>query len=258
MSAAIIRQFDTGDARANFHDAAADEYVCWSRMQAEAGQALEAIVRRKEMERRSGEGLFFWGVGNAPAVAAAALAKLGQPVRAVFLIMKSKQKDADVRPSGTVCWRRYVDLDGNLRLLPRHVLVTSRAETAGGTKSRHFALMCRSQEPLEIRRGVPFDPSSFRNAGAGGGAVGASQVTALLRRIPGAAPAASAYEANLTAWLAGAYWVKLADPVPCEPDISRLDMQENISVDRWLDFVDLARGGGRVAAIGDSRQGVLL
>jgi hypothetical protein len=39
------------------------EYVCCSRMQAEAGQALSAIVRRKEMERRAGRGQFSgaWG-----------------------------------------------------------------------------------------------------------------------------------------------------------------------------------------------------
>ena len=43
-------------------------YLLWTRMQAEAGQGLELILRRKERERVAGDGRFFWGVGNAPAV----------------------------------------------------------------------------------------------------------------------------------------------------------------------------------------------
>lgn len=47
---------------ATVHDG--DTLVCWSRMQAEAGQSLDAIVRRKELEREANGGLFLWGVGN--------------------------------------------------------------------------------------------------------------------------------------------------------------------------------------------------
>src|ERR1700730_13554838 len=39
-----------------------EEFVCWSRMQAEAGQQLEAIIFRKERERQAGGGMFCWGV----------------------------------------------------------------------------------------------------------------------------------------------------------------------------------------------------
>ncbi len=42
------------------------DIVCWTRMQAESGQDLLNIVRRKEIERRANGGIFFWGVGNAP------------------------------------------------------------------------------------------------------------------------------------------------------------------------------------------------
>ena len=41
------------------------------RMQAEAGQRLETIIARKEIERQAGEGLFLWGVGSAPSRAPA-------------------------------------------------------------------------------------------------------------------------------------------------------------------------------------------
>ena len=45
----------------------ATERICWTRMQSEAGEGLPKILRRKDLERRAGAGLFFWGVGNAPA-----------------------------------------------------------------------------------------------------------------------------------------------------------------------------------------------
>lgn len=194
-----------------------EEYVCWSRMQAEAGQSLEAIVERKERERRAGDGSFFWGVGNAPAVLASVLSRASVPVRAVFSIMKSRPKAVDVAPARTVAWTRYIDAYGAVRDLPPHALVTSRADSASGAKKAHYALVCRSSEPLVLRAGVEgFDPSAYRNAGGTGAPVGNSQVTALLRRA-GRSQDGSGYEVNLSAWLADDYWVRLLDPVEITP-----------------------------------------
>ena len=159
------------------------EYVCWTRMQAEAGQSLEAIVERKERERLDGEGLFMWGVGNAPAVATNALARMASPVPVIFSVMKSKAKPADASPARIVAWRRYIDLSGVERPLPGGSLVTSRGDSAKGVKRRHYALMCRSDSPLRLRRGTPFEPGAYRNVGGTGAPIGASQVTALLRRV---------------------------------------------------------------------------
>ena len=39
-------------------------YFVWSKMQAEAGQGLAAIVARKEAERAAVDGIFWWGIGN--------------------------------------------------------------------------------------------------------------------------------------------------------------------------------------------------
>lgn len=229
-----------------------DEYVCWSRMQAEAGQALDAIVRRKEMERRAGRGSFCWGVGNAPATMTSALARLGHPVAAVFSIMKSRPKALDVHPARTFAWRRYIDSTGAVRPLPRHALVTSRGDSAGGPKDRHFALMCWSDVPLAIQRGVPFDPSAYRNAGGTGAPVGASQVTALLKRTSNG-DGVTGYEANMCAWLTDSYWVRLTDPVECDADIGETDALDVTSTSAWLAFVDRVRDGDRqrhAAAVG--------
>jgi len=220
-----------------------DEYVCWSRMQAEAGQQLEAIIARKELERRAGDGCFLWGVGNPPAVITNVLARAKVPVRAIFSIMKSRPKAVDIAPARTVAWRRYVDAHGAARPLPPHALVTSRGDSASGAKRIHFALMCRSDEPLAIRRGESFDPAAFRNASGTGAPVGASQVTALLRRV-GEDSAESDYEANITAWLTGSYWVRLTDPV--ELDASRLAIlarAADTGLKLWCEAVAQIRSG---------------
>lgn len=236
---------------------ASDEYVCWSRMQAEAGQALDAIVRRKEMERHAGRGSFCWGVGNAPATMTSALARLGHPVAAVFSIMKSRPKAVDVRPTRTFAWRRFVDSNGAVRPLPRHILVTSRADSAGGPKDRHFALMCWSDTPLSIQRGVPFDPSAYRNAGGNGAPVGASQVTALLKRTSNGA-GETGYEANMCAWLSESYWVRLSDPVECDVDMAEADDLDTSSTAAWLEFVDRVRDGDRQPYDAAAQAGLLI
>lgn len=225
-----------------------DEFVCWSRMQTEAGQQLEAIVARKELERRAGGGTFFWGVGNPPAVMTRSLSQLGIPVRVVFSIMKTRPKAVDVAPSRTVAWRRYFAADGSERLLPPHALVTSRGDSASGAKRVHYALMCHSAQPLTIRRGVRFDPTAFRNAGGSGAPVGASQVTALTKRV---APDtfATDYEANLTAWLTGSYWVRLSDPIELNPTQLRMIVASaDADVADWCEAVALIRAGARTDA----------
>lgn len=210
--------------------------LCWSRMQAEAGQRLDSIITRKERERRVGGGTFLWGVGNAPSTAIAQLARLRLPIPIVFSTMKSKPKAVDVAPSRTVMWKRYIDENGTERPIPLGALVTSRGDSAGGAKTRHYALMCYSEAPLTLTRGIPFDPSAFRNVGGNGAPIGASQVTALLRQVKEPVDGAD-YEANVTAWLTGAYWARLSDPQ--ELDAGSIAEIEHFSGDdqAWLNFL---------------------
>jgi hypothetical protein len=181
-------------------------------MQSEAGQPIKGIVGRKELERRAGEGLFFWGIGNAPSRAIKRLAAAGEDVDVVFSLMKGRPKARDASPVGVLAWRTYFDLHDIERPLPAHVLVTSRMEVGSGTKNVHYALMCWSDEELRLdEQGSTFDPSVYRNIGETGGPVSNSQVTALIVRT-GAESSVSAYRINLRAKLAGSYWVKLGRP----------------------------------------------
>lgn len=238
-------------------DRGSGEYVCWSRMQAEAGQMLDSIIARKERERQAGSGLFFWGVGNAPSTAINALARLRMPVPVVFSRMKSKPKAVDVTPSRTVVWRQYVDECGIERPLPLSALVTSRGDSAGGKKTRHYALMCYSEAALSLTRGIPFDPAAFRNVSGAGAPVGASQVTALLKQVaePDDAPE---YEANVIAWLTGGYWVRLSDPRELDARAIADIAHFGGNVDDWMDLICRVRGGGRSRVTNLREENLLL
>lgn len=239
------------------HEGPAD-ILCWTRMQAEAGQALEQIVARKEIERDAGDGLFLWGIGTAPAHAIRPLAIMQSRVPVVFSRMKGKPRAVDVAPARTVLWRAYYDRHGALRPLPRAALVTSKGDAASGPKRTHYALMCHSEAPLRIGQGRGFDHHAFRNAGGAGAPVGASQVTALLRRT---APCGDqpAYEANMEACLTESYWVRLADPVPLdEADRAVLADLAGCSRREWLDLVGHLRRRRAVPAANARAQPLLV
>lgn len=223
----------------------ASEYLCWTRMQVEAGQALETIVARKEIERQAGEGVFFWGVGNAPSTAINALARMEIAIPLIFSVMKSKPKPADVAPSKVVAWTSFIDCYGRKQTLPEHAVVTSRGHSPSRIKTHHYALMCRSNQPLHLAQGPPFHVEAYRNASATGGKVGASQVTALLKRTSEPAQEAG-YEVNLSASLTDSYWVKLVDPVEVSPGkLAMLDEADTLQPKCWRELARAIRVEGR-------------
>jgi hypothetical protein len=221
------------------------EVVCWTRMQAESGQQLHEIVARKEIERATNGGIFCWGVGNAPNRCTASLARGGIEVDAIFSTMKGRPKFSDIGPSLTLIWRKFIDYDGRERHLPAGSLVTSKGETHNAAKRSHFALFCKSADRLVLGDYGSFDPSAYRNLSETGGAVGPSQVTALLRRTA-KGRADGAYRINMKAQLFGSYWAKLADPI-----LMNLDKQRSLSLfnadahtataSKWLNLVSRLR-----------------
>jgi hypothetical protein len=250
----------SGQPTTSSWSAPVNDYVCWSRMQAEAGQPLEEIVARKERERRLNGGLFLWGVGNAPALVANRLARAHVPIPVIFSVMKSRPKQVDASPTRTFAWRRYIDEEGVERKLPRHSLVTSRSNRATGVKRSHYALMCYSDTPLEVRRGVGyFHHAAFRNAGGTGAPVGPSQVTALLRRIRADGGGTSDYEINLRAWLTGGYWVRLTDPAYVTQSArEQLAAEAHMADDAWIELVDNIGSGPPVSAASHPADPLLL
>ena len=227
-------------------------YIVWTRMQAEAGQGLELIIQRKERERLEGGGRFFWGVGNPPSVMTNALARTETPVKVVFSKMKSRPKSIDRAPASTVIWRSYIDREGRTQGLPPSALITSRGESSTGPKKTHYALECRSNLKLELdSNGAPFCHTSYRNAGAKGAPVGASQVTSLLVPTEDSEFTEGTYREDMTATLVGGYWVKLVDPLLLSPDeVARINTA-HLDRQDWSAFVQELRDNSQGERLDD-------
>ncbi|GGF00982.1 hypothetical protein GCM10011611_03210 [Aliidongia dinghuensis] len=184
-------------------------YFVWSKMQAEAGELLASIIARKEAERVSGGGLFFWGIGNSLGQAVIDAAKLnGGSLPVMWSVMRSRPRAIDVAPAEVVRWTAYLDREGREYEVPPHVTVTSRRSG----RSHHFALACCSASPLILGDHGPFDPS--RCTTRSGKAPGASQVTALLSGPSELGQSGAPYRIAFRAELVAPWAVRLVRPVP--------------------------------------------
>ncbi|MCD7111673.1 hypothetical protein LRX75_21815 [Rhizobium sp. DKSPLA3] len=219
---------------------ASPRFVCWTKMQAEAGQDLFNIFRRKEFERKAGNGVFFWGIGSPLDFSRL---QSSDRVDLVFSTMLSAPKSEDRYPESVLVWRKYVNATGQEVDLPPHVLLMSRATTKLGPKKRHYALVCYSDKDLALGDEGEFDPTVYRNAGPNGGKVGFSQVTSLLERTSEASTP-SRYRINFRAELRQPFLVKLCDPVLLEPvDRRRVDDHRAGESATWLRFATQIRAG---------------
>lgn len=143
-------------------------------MQAESGQALDAIVKRKDRERRVNNGVFYWGIGNALGSRIGSLLTQEPNPRVYFSVMLSRPKAMDAFAESVVAWTKAVDASGNQFDLPDSILVLSRASTALKRKESHFALVCASESELTISPSARIDACHLWNIGEQGRRVGAS------------------------------------------------------------------------------------
>lgn len=193
---------------------------CWTKMGTEAGQSLDLILARKELERRAGGGLFGWGIGNSLGVAPdLARQAVAGDVEVLFTPMKSAPKSLDVSPGQVLLWLEYVSSSGRVKRLPTNVLITSRG---GAGKRAHYALLCSSDEPLARSQSAPcFAVEEVRNFTTLN-RVGASQVTSVVRYSRNQRSIERPYSVAFTAKLGGDGFVKLASPVVLEGHLAEL------------------------------------
>lgn len=151
----------------------------WTKMQSDARENIAGIRNRKELERRSGNGIFWWGIGESKANKIRLLVEeLARP-QVVFSLMRSAPVSTD---GDILLWQHYESAGGDSRL-PAHVIVTSSATTRSGSpKSKYFALVCEGHSPLNRDDGGELDAAILRNIGGKG--VGSSQVTAVVEQAP--------------------------------------------------------------------------
>lgn len=193
-------------------------------MGAEAGQALEAILWRKELERLSNNGLFAWGVGNSIAPAMRHARELGfESLDVLFTRMKSAPKRVDAAPSELVLWTAYEGERGAVVPLPLHLVVTSRGRTPGRSvrKSAHYALLCRSELSLLAHSDEQAVDSSGVCNLVSQKRPGASQVTAIVRTCA-SHESGRRYDVQFRAKLASPGFVRLLQPTLLTGDLLNL------------------------------------
>lgn len=232
------------------------EIFCWTKMGTEAGQSLGAILRRKELERQAGNGMFAWGIGNSLGTSAE-LAKKFSPSRDVnvlFTPMKSSPKNTDENPPNLLLWLAYLQRDGRVEDLPGHVLVTSRG---GGGKRAHYALLCRSDATITDQvDGGTFDAVYATNL-VSSNPVGASQVTSIVRYAQQSrdwtrsqSPLKKPYRIAFRAKFFGEGFVRLACPIVLSGRVLELyrALLQVTNVKEWLDRVNALRLAAQTTA----------
>jgi hypothetical protein len=186
------------------------DIFCWTKMGAEAGQGLNDILHRKELERAAGNGSFAWGIGNSLGNSAN-FARQQSPtgeVDVLFTPMKSAPIVTDTSPSQLFLWLYYLSASGKIKTLPEHMLITSRGQES---KRSHYALLCHSSEEISAKDLGGFHSSSVRNL-VSMNPVGASQVTSIVR-YQTLDIEEKPYRVSFKAKFHGEGFVKLIEPV---------------------------------------------
>jgi hypothetical protein len=143
----------------------------WTKIQAEAGQSVDRILIRKELERQSG-GAFCWGIGESKAEKVTLLAASKPNVEVLFSKMRSSPNPRDSDPDAVLLWEAYETSTGRVPI-PPHVVVTSRAhDRKGRLKSRHYALVCANPMCVLRSGGGTLDSGTLRNFGGDGKSIG--------------------------------------------------------------------------------------
>jgi hypothetical protein len=184
-------------------------YFCWTRFGTEAGEEIDAILLRKENERVLNGGIFLWGIGSAIGPSMRQLVRLESRPPVIFSPIRSAPRQVDVAPESVVCWTSGVTLGGRPYELPAGSMVTSRAKS-GTRQLRHYALVCASSSKLLIDpQAEKFEWNAVRNL-LTNRPVGASQVTAIVRRMGRSiAHKGASYSAAIQAELVFPYLIEL-------------------------------------------------
>jgi len=102
----------------------------WTKIEADAGQSIDRILNRKELERQSGNTLW-WGIGESKADQIGLLLKRDPRPLVVFSLMLSRPHRRDSHPDGVLLWEGYKTTAGEIPL-PPHAIVISRAHDSKG------------------------------------------------------------------------------------------------------------------------------
>ena len=176
-------------------------YFCWTKIGTEAGETIESILLRKELERINNNGIFLWGIGNSIEPSLKELIKIYEEPYIIFSKMKSNPKDIDINPKTKIIWKSGITIDGNKYIIPKYSKVTSRLNNF------HYALICHSNESLKISNKEKIYVENLTNI-LTGNKVGASQVTSVVKNEP-KLESKNSYDVSFMSKLIYPYFVKL-------------------------------------------------
>lgn len=183
---------------------------CWTRFGPDAGEPIETIIARKETERRAGDGTFYWGIGSAVGRAMEALAAEVEQPELLFSPIAGTPRAVDVSPGYVARWVMGRTGSGESVPLPRHVCITSRWDPDRANTPR-YALVCASEETLQLDDHGTVSFGSLRNL-VSDAPLGASQVTAVVRRDLACPASGRTYRIAMRVRLAWPYVLRLEAP----------------------------------------------
>ncbi len=180
---------------------------CWSRYGTEAGETFASIIARKELERRSNAGTFLWGIGSAlgPSMQAL-LASTCEPTVA-FSPIRSRPRERDVCPGEVVTWTAGHTLSGERFPLPTHSIVRSRFDPSRA----HYALVCYSRDAIDSEKSAAQVALRQVCNILSGRPIGASQVTAVVKRQEGGDQDGPVYPVTIIAELRAPFFIRLTE-----------------------------------------------
>ncbi|AOJ05815.1 MULTISPECIES: hypothetical protein [Burkholderia] len=186
---------------------------CWTKIGNESGEALPTIVLRKEWERRLGGGRFLWGIGQPLGNSAQIAAHRTGSLIALFSPASSKPRQAERKQEDALLWNAWIDASGQVRQLPPHTFITSRATLPSGRCREHYyALVCASPTELSIGTRLRVHPDHLRSVSTGK-VLGAAQSAAVVDCISReSGQTGKHYPLALSIELEAPYFVRLTQP----------------------------------------------
>ncbi|WP_179402221.1 hypothetical protein [Burkholderia guangdongensis] len=186
---------------------------CWTKIGHESGEELPTVVLRKEWERRLGGGRFLWGIGQSLGGSAQVAAHRTGSLLALFSPAAGRARPADRKREDMLLWHAWIDASGQVRQLPQHAFITSRATLPSGRpRQQHYALVCASPTELAIGTRLRVYPEHLRSVSTGK-PLGAAQRAVVVDCVARAAQqSGKSYPLALSVELEAPYVVRLAQP----------------------------------------------
>jgi len=224
----------------------------WALMNDNSGEPLENIIRRKNLERKSGTGefqhIFWWGVGNDDGKAVSL--NFDDHIPEVLFSQALEKTQDDTSSDNPFVWTTYRifdpeigDYGGTSCRVPKHIIVHSESD------ARYFAFVCRSRRSLEPTEANLLYRKEMRNLdknGYPGKTLEKSQQPAgVVKYSQARRNSKGAYPVDLRANLAHPCFVKLDDPMRLSDSQNRLLKvigSEGKTVDDYLYVVQKIRG----------------